>query len=46
MTRKFIVGGNWKMNCIKKDIDHIVSFLKSESLNPDVGKYFLKQFFL
>ncbi|XP_014215284.1 triosephosphate isomerase isoform X2 [Copidosoma floridanum] len=36
MARKFIVGGNWKMNCIKKEIDEIVAFLKDALFDPNV----------
>ena len=39
MARKFIVGGNWKMNGTKKEIDDIVAFLKAGPLDPNVGKY-------
>ena len=38
MSRKFIVGGNWKMNGVKKEIDEIVGFLKTGPLDPNVGK--------
>jgi triosephosphate isomerase len=37
MSRIFFVGGNWKMNGTKKEIDDIVTFLKSDSLDPTVG---------
>jgi len=36
MARKFFVGGNWKMNGIKKEIDEIVAFLKAGPLDPNV----------
>ncbi|XP_011502456.1 PREDICTED: triosephosphate isomerase [Ceratosolen solmsi marchali] len=36
MARKFFVGGNWKMNGSKKEIDDIVSFLKNDFLDPTV----------
>jgi len=32
--RKFFVGGNWKMNGTKKDIDAIADFLKKGPLSP------------
>jgi len=35
MPRKFVVGGNWKMNGDKKQICEIVSFLKGGCLNQD-----------
>lgn len=35
MVRKFVVGGNWKMNGSKADIDKILDFLKAGPLNPD-----------
>lgn len=37
MSRKFFVGGNWKMNGVKKEIDDIVAFLKAGPLDPNVG---------
>jgi triosephosphate isomerase len=33
--RKFLVGGNWKMNGNKKEIDGIVDFLKAGPLDPN-----------
>ncbi|XP_058794943.1 triosephosphate isomerase isoform X2 [Phymastichus coffea] len=36
MARKFFVGGNWKMNGNKKEIDDIVAFLKAGPLDPNV----------
>lgn len=36
MARKFFVGGNWKMNGVKKEIDEIVAFLKAGPLDPNV----------
>jgi triosephosphate isomerase len=38
MSRKFWVGGNWKMNGDKKGIEGIVEFLKAGPLDPAVGK--------
>lgn len=35
MGRKFVVGGNWKMNGTKQEIDKILEFLKQGPLNPD-----------
>ncbi|XP_022918508.1 triosephosphate isomerase isoform X2 [Onthophagus taurus] len=36
MGRKFIVGGNWKMNGSKKSICEILGFLKKGPICPDV----------
>ncbi|XP_012288390.1 triosephosphate isomerase [Orussus abietinus] len=36
MGRKFFVGGNWKMNGVKQEIDEIVAFLKAGPLDPNV----------
>ncbi|KAE8750954.1 hypothetical protein FOCC_FOCC002382 [Frankliniella occidentalis] len=36
MSRKFCVGGNWKMNGDKKGIQEIVDFLKKGPLDPNV----------
>ncbi|XP_057655528.1 triosephosphate isomerase-like [Diorhabda carinulata] len=33
--RKFVVGGNWKMNGSKKQIDEIISFLKAGPLDSN-----------
>jgi triosephosphate isomerase len=38
MSRKFWVGGNWKMNGDKSGIKGIVEFLKAGPLDPAVGK--------
>ncbi|XP_076274333.1 triose phosphate isomerase [Rhynchophorus ferrugineus] len=35
MGRKFVVGGNWKMNGSKAQINDILAFLKSGPLNQD-----------
>ena len=35
--RKFFVGGNWKMNGNKKDIDGIIGFLTAGPLDPNTG---------
>ena len=39
MSRKFFVGGNWKMNGNKDEIKEIVNFLKAGPLDPNVGTY-------
>ncbi|XP_029660753.1 triosephosphate isomerase [Formica exsecta] len=36
MARKFFVGGNWKMNGTKSEINDIVAFLKKGPLDPNV----------
>ncbi|XP_070153440.1 triose phosphate isomerase [Polyergus mexicanus] len=36
MARKFFVGGNWKMNGTKSEINDIVAFLKTGPLDPNV----------
>ncbi|KAM3968811.1 triose phosphate isomerase isoform 1-T2 [Aphomia sociella] len=36
MGRKFVVGGNWKMNGDKNQINEIISNLKKGSLDPNV----------
>ncbi|XP_075211743.1 triose phosphate isomerase [Lycorma delicatula] len=36
MSRKFFVGGNWKMNGDKKSIEEIVKFLTCGPLDPNV----------
>lgn len=41
MGRKFFVGGNWKMNGNKSEIDKIVAFLKTGPLDPNVGTFLL-----
>jgi len=33
--RKFVVGGNWKMNGNKKQIDEIINFLQAGPLSPN-----------
>lgn len=35
MGRKFVVGGNWKMNGNKEEINKILDFLKAGPLNPN-----------
>ena len=37
MSRKFCVGGNWKMNGTKSSIDEIVLFLTEGPLDDQVG---------
>ena len=35
MGRKFFVGGNWKMNGSKSEIDAILSWLSEGSIDPN-----------
>ena len=35
--RKFFVGGNWKMNGTKKEIDGIIDFMTAGPLDPNTG---------
>ena len=37
--RKFFVGGNWKMNGNKKEIDVIIDFLTTGPLSANTGKF-------
>jgi len=39
MSRKFFVGGNWKMNGSKKVADELLSNLVKGPLDPNVGKF-------
>jgi triosephosphate isomerase len=39
MSRKFFVGGNWKMNGDLKYIDEAVELLSKAPLDPNVGTY-------
>lgn len=39
MGRKFFVGGNWKMNGTKSEINDIVGFLKKGPLDSNVGMF-------
>lgn len=36
MTRKFFVGGNWKMNGTKFTIDNILNYLNQSEINSNV----------
>lgn len=42
MGRKFIVGGNWKMNGDKNQINEIVNNLKKGPLDPNAEVSLLK----
>ena len=39
MSRKFFVGGNWKMNGDKAGIDTIADFLSKGPLDPNTGNF-------
>lgn len=42
MARKFFVGGNWKMNGNRAEVEKILKGLKGETenlLDPNVGMY-------
>lgn len=45
MGRKFVVGGNWKMNGDKNQINEIVNNLKKGPLDPNVEVTLIKYFF-
>lgn len=36
-TRKFFVGGNWKMNGNKKSVEEIITLLNQKGINPKTG---------
>ena len=44
--RKFFVGGNWKMNGNKKEIDGIIDFLTAGPLDPNTGFHIYNWFFI
>lgn len=44
MSRKFFVGGNWKMNGSKKVADELLGTLVKGPLDPNVGEWILKRF--
>ena len=48
MGRKFFVGGNWKMNGTKAEIDAICSWLTAGPLDPncEVTKFSIFLFYL
>lgn len=35
---KLFVGGNWKLNCSKKQAEEVIGFLKSGKLSSNAGK--------
>ena len=40
-TGKFFVGGNWKMNCSKKQAEEVIGFLKSGKLPDNAGNAYV-----
>lgn len=36
--RQFLVGGNWKMNGSRREIEDLLKNLEKADLNPEVGK--------
>jgi triosephosphate isomerase (TIM) len=44
MGRKFFVGGNWKMNGTKANIDTIIDFLSKGPLDPNAGIKYISGF--
>lgn len=39
MSRKFFVGGNWKMNGDKKSLGELIQTLNAGKVDPNVGMY-------
>ena len=39
-SRKFFVGGNWKMNGNKESLGELMTTLSTASLNDETGKRF------
>lgn len=37
MTRKFFVGGNWKMNGDKKSLGELIKTMNGATVDPNVG---------
>lgn len=44
--RKFFVGGNWKMNGNKKEIEGIINFLTAGPLDPNTGMSIYNRYLL
>lgn len=40
MSRKFFVGGNWKMNGDKASLGELIKTLNSAKLDPNTGAWF------
>lgn len=41
MTRKFFVGGNWKMNGDKKSLGELIQTMNGGKVDPNVGMWLL-----
>lgn len=41
MSRKFFVGGNWKMNGDKKSLGELIQTLNGAKVDPNVGMFIL-----
>lgn len=41
MTRKFFVGGNWKMNGDKKSLGELIHTMNGAKVDPNVGMLIL-----
>lgn len=41
MTRKFFVGGNWKMNGDKKSLGELIQTMNGAKVDPNVGMLIL-----
>lgn len=39
MTRKFFVGGNWKMNGDKKSLGELIQTMNGAKVDPNVGMW-------
>lgn len=43
MTRKFFVGGNWKMNGDKKSLGELIQTMNGAKVDPNVGMSILSK---
>lgn len=41
MSRKFFVGGNWKMNGDKKSLGELIQTMNAAKVDPNVGMWIL-----
>lgn len=39
MSRKFFVGGNWKMNGDKKSLGELIQTMNGAKVDPNVGTW-------
>lgn len=39
MSRKFFVGGNWKMNGDKKSLGDLIQTMNGGKVDPNVGRF-------